>query len=1175
MKTQTNHHWNFSQIIILMILAFVLATLPGQSKRLALAQPDQSLMFIENIGQFEEATRFQIYGGGATLSLTQDALWFTIFEPPQVESLTPDNPADFSVASVQRGVNLRLSFLNANPQSDLEPFNQLDSRVSYFLGSHPANWRTDVPVWGGVRYVNLYPGIDLEISGENGQLVQRLVVRDRMAMQTNDPSGVEPQGVTALQDIGLQVAGAEALTLDGTGRLRLTTAVGEFTLPLLKMDQAEIHIEAANPTPRIEGDVVTWPFSTSSLPESRQETENSLAQVADVTDLLYSTFLGGGGNLDAGRDMAVNEAGNAYVTGQAYPGFPTTPGVFDPNIEGVFSDAFVAKLNADGSGLIYATFLGGSDLDTAWGIAIDEAGDAYLAGYTTSSDFPTTPGAFDSSFGGESDAFAAKLNATGTELIYATLLGGSSSDFGWDVAVDEMGNAYVTGFTPSPDFPTTPGAFDTSLDSWYDVFVVKLNGDGSDLAYGTLVGGNNADYSFGIAVDGAGSAYVTGYTHSTDFPTTPGVFDTSYDQQEIFVVKLNPAGSALAYATFLGGSRTEYANAIAVDETGQAYVTGNTRSADFPVTGGAFDPDYNNSEEDFIGDSFVAKLAADGSSLIYATYLGGNGDDIGQNLALDGAGRAYVTGYTTSADFPTTAGAFDTSCEGCAGPSPSADAFLVRLNPEGAALTYATYLGAGDGYDQAYGLAVDESNHAYVTGSTSSHNFPTTAGAFDTSLEGFKDVFVAKLSVEGEEPPPTPVPPHDCAPTPLGTITVGNTPRGLAVDPARQRVYVANFGSDSVSVIDSHTNTVIETITGITAANGIAHDALHNMLWVTNYNTDQVTPIEINDEATSFTALPGVDVGNGPWGVVYDPIYGYLYVANSLDDSVSVIDVSARRVATTLSGNFSQPFHLATTPVTGKVYVTNFGNSTVTVIKGTTISSVVNLYDSSQPYGITVDEPRNLVYVATVAPHRVVVIGSLHGMPDQFLGWAAFYRGFGDRNRPVPLRAIAVNPDPGPFGDGGHVWATTATADGSERNQALLIPKGWSSYFHVPFPQEVGDNPAEGIAVDRATQRVYVTGGTGPGTVTVMGDHPNLCPGVTPATLPDGTNDIEFDLFSRLALTSGDVTGDGRIDIFDLAFIASRYHRTDPAADVNGDGLVDIFDLTVAASHYGQRVSDL
>ncbi|MFC1975104.1 SBBP repeat-containing protein, partial [Chloroflexota bacterium] len=714
MKAHFNIYWKTGLMAMLTLLALVLATGPGQSSFLAQAQISQPLMFIENVGQFDSSTRFQANGSLTTLSLTEDALWFTIIEDLPTEHSDVARMNGQQVTDSRQGVNLKLSFVNANPHPKIEPFNRLDTRISFFTGSDPAHWQADVPVWGGVRYVDLYPGFDLEISSENGQLVPRLMPQDKATTAANN----QAQNAVSLPDISLQIEGAETLAVDDMGYLRLTTAVGEFTLPLLQVEQADLPIPASTLTPGVEGNIVSRPFATASQYASPQ------AHIAGASDLLYSTFLGRTGNLDTGRDIAIDPTGHAYVTGQAYNDFPTTPGAFDTSIDGVFSDAFVAKLNPDGSDLVYATFLGGSDYDTATSIVIDEAGNAYLAGYTTSTDFSTSPGAFDSELSGESDTFAAKFNATGTELLYATLLGGNDNEFSWGIDVDDTGNAYVTGFTPSFDFPTTPGAFDTEIDNWYDVFVVKLNTDASDLVYGTFVGGNNADYSFGgVAVDSNGSAYVTGYTHSTDFPVTSGAFDTTYDDQEIFVFKLNPTGSDLDYATYLGGTKSEYAEDIVVDEAGNVYLTGTTRSIDFPVTTGAFDTDYNSEVEEYEGDSFVAKLNASGSDVLYGTYLGGNGDEVGQAITLDTSGNIYIAGETSSANFPTTSNAFDTVFEGEAEMFPPPDVFIVRLNSSGDTLTYATYLGTGTGYDQAYGIDVDEAGNAYITGVTSSADF--------------------------------------------------------------------------------------------------------------------------------------------------------------------------------------------------------------------------------------------------------------------------------------------------------------------------------------------------------------------------------------------------------------------------------------------------------------------
>ncbi|MBE7556123.1 MAG: SBBP repeat-containing protein [Anaerolineales bacterium] len=1126
------------------------------------------LLFVENVGQFPTATngeivRFQASGQPASLSLTDSALWFTLLEPTQPDAQAQSlDEQQTPPALPQRGLILKVSFINANPQPRIEPFQRLDPTISYFTGSDPAQWRTDVPVWAGIRYLDLYPGLDLEITSDNGQLVQRLVAKG------GDVAAQAMTDVSLLAGIRLQVEGAEAAALDGAGGLHLATALGDVTLPLLQAVTADgVPVDLSTATPEVNGLEVVSPFSPAPLPvlSEVEGPPSSPAQAAATSDLIYSTFIGSNIYFDSSEDIAVDSTGSAYITGRAYTTFPTTPGVFDPTIEGFFNDAFVAKLTPDGSGLVYATFLGGdSYAETGFAIAIDGAGNAYVTGYTVSTDFPTTPGGFDHDLSGNHDGFVAKLNPNGTALLYSSFLGGNAEDYGYDIALDSSGQAYVTGFTRSTDLPTTPGAFAPSYNGGFsDGYAVKVAADGSALTYATYLGGSADESSDGIAVDSTGSAYVTGYTSSPDFPTTPGAWDTSMAVADAFVLKLNPAGSGLVYSTFLGGSFAEGGRAVALDSLGSAYITGRTDSPDFPATPDAFDTSHSSAN-----DIFVAKLTPDGGGLLYATYLGGNNEEDGRDLAVDTAGSVYITGFTGASDFPTTPNAYAPICQGCA---PYFEAFVAKLNPNGTGLVYATYLG-GANHDYSYGLAQDNNGYVYVTGETQSPDFPTTPGAFDTTLSGLGSGFVSKLFVgTGTGTPPPPLPAQTCAPTLLDTFTVQNEPRGLALDSTRQRLYVANFGSDSVSAVDTGNDNVLQTIPGIDSANSLAYDATHNLIWVTNYQTGQVTPIQANGDASSFSVLPPLAVGAGPWGVAYDPIHDFIYVANSLDNSVTVISAASRSVVATLSNNFNQPFHLAANPVTGKVYVSNFGSASVTVLNGPAVSRVVSLYDSSQPYGIAIDETRNLVYVATVGPHRIVALGPIRGVPDQFLGWAAFNRGFGNPRRPVPLRAIAVNPALGPAGDGGHLWTTTSTSDGSETNQALFIPKGWGGYFHIPLVQNVGAKPGEGIAIDRLTNRIYIASGAGLGTVTVLGDHTAICSGAAPASVTEDADQINLELFPAVDQTSRDVTGDGQVNILDLTFIAAHYGSNDPAADINADGRVNILDLVLVAGGYGQE----
>jgi hypothetical protein len=711
------------------------------------------VMFIENAGQWDARARFQVRGGHETMWLAEDAIWITVVEPTSPSSpplrgegsqtrplpprarerrQTPPSPIGKGAGGLGAGaVHIKLSFVGANPHPRLDPFDPLDTVVSYFIGNDPAKWQPDVPVWGGMRYVDLYPGVDLEVTSEGGQLVQRLAARPGVDLAT----------------VQLRVEGADAVTVNGDA-LRLSTAAGELTLPLLRGDRLQVAALKVQPRGTQAFDVAT-PFAQANS-DGLPHIANPQFPADNSADLLYGTFLGGSswleGDLDEGYAIALDEAGSAFVTGQTESAdFPSTPGAFDTSHNRGYADAFVIKLNPTGAGLVYATFLGGGSYDYGHSIAVDGTGSADVTGATFSANFPTTPGAFDRSLGSESnaDAFVIKLNPAGSGLVYATFLGGDLPDGGNGIAVDEAGHAYVTGETASTDFPTTPGAFDTSYDGGYDAFIVKLNPAGSALAYATFLGGGNTDQGSGIAVDGTGSAYMTGYTSSTDIPTTPGAFDTSYNSgtysSDAFVAKLNPVGSGLAYATFLGGSDADFGESIAVDRVGSAFVTGYTYY-NFPTTPGAFDTGFNG-----LADAFVAKLNPAGSGLVYATLLGAGNDDWGLDIAVDATGSAYVTGCTFSEDFPTTPGAFDTSSIGD-------DAFVVKLNPAGSALAYATFLGGGGG-ETGSGIAVNAAGSAYVTGITYSTDFPTTLGAFDRSRDGSCDAFVVKLPTG--PPPPT------------------------------------------------------------------------------------------------------------------------------------------------------------------------------------------------------------------------------------------------------------------------------------------------------------------------------------------------------------------------------------------------------------------------------------
>ncbi len=467
----------------------------------------------------------------------------------------------------------------------------------------------------------------------------------------------------------------------------------------------------------------------------------------DGSTLVYGTYLGGSGVELSAEDwaygLAVDATGAAYVVGGTYSSsFPTISGAFDTSHNGN-RDVFVTKLAPDGGSLVYSGLYGGLNNETAYAVAVDASGAAYVAGTTGSADYPTV-GSLAAAPKDGANALVAKVAPSGASLVYTTTIGGvvglasSPADQGDDIAVDALGAVYVAGLTSAVNFPTTPGAFD-SLSVNFDVFVSKISTDGATLVASTYLGGSNDDAGASIAVDGAGSVFVGGYTYSSDFPVTPGAFDTTYAGgtariRDGFVVKLSPSLGTLAYGTYLGTSEDDVVNDVAVDATGAAYVTGTTNADDFPTTSGVILTTSPGGT-----DGFVTKLAPNGASLLYSTLIGGESSDFCNSIVVDAAGTVYVAGLTGSSDLPVTPGAYDTTPN---------SAFIMRINATGTSVLYGTYLG-GSGSDTIHSLAVDGSGNMYVAGTTRSTNFPTTPGAPDPMLTGIEDAFVTKINATG------------------------------------------------------------------------------------------------------------------------------------------------------------------------------------------------------------------------------------------------------------------------------------------------------------------------------------------------------------------------------------------------------------------------------------------
>jgi len=666
------------------------------------------LRFEANQGQTEAQVKFLCRGREYTLFLTSTEAVLALNKSVSVtlnETFVSQKVEKLQEAQVTERIVLRTKFLGANPSPSVTGLDELPGKSNYFIGNSPKEWHTNIPNFARVKYNDVYPGVDLIYYGN-----QRYLEYDFIVTPGSDPEtirlgfdGVEKTEIADNGDVVLQTASGEIryhkpMLYQEVGGFKKSVP-GHFVLK--GKDQVGIQVADYNTSEALIIDPVlsysTYLGGTGLDMGNNIAVDNAgnayvIGQTNSIdfpmvgpiqptfsgsfdvfvtklnatgTALIYSTYLGGSGN-DAGDDIAVDPAGNTYITGWTLSSNFPTASPFQPAFGGS-RDAFMTKLNATGSALMYSTYLGGSASDQGAGIAVNAAGEAHLTGVTSSTDFPTAS-PFQSAFAGFGDVFVTKLNATGSALIYSTYLGGSSTEQGNDIVVDALGNAYVTGTTQSTNFPTT-GPFQAVSGGVGDAFVTKLNATGSaPLIFSTYLGGGGSDSGDGIAVDPAGNIYVTGRTGSTNFPTaSPFQANHGGGFNDCFVTKLNAVGSTLIFSTYLGGDGQEGGNSIAVNTAGEAYVTGGTRSTNFP-TANPLQPTLANEDDDL----FVTRLNASGSALIFSTYLGGDGQDVGRSITVEPAGDAYVTGQTISTEFPTV-NAFQANVSG------SFDAFVTKF----------------------------------------------------------------------------------------------------------------------------------------------------------------------------------------------------------------------------------------------------------------------------------------------------------------------------------------------------------------------------------------------------------------------------------------------------------------------------------------------------------------
>jgi uncharacterized repeat protein (TIGR01451 family) len=709
------------------------------------------------------SVRFLARGNGYRLYLGQSDF--------EVALMSPGTHGGRSGNSSVQTVRLHASISGASGQTRPEPLRPSPGIVNSFRGSDPAGWSEGSPTFEQIRYREIYPGIDLVFYGNQQSLEYDFIVSP----------GANPE------QIRLAFEGVTGADLEN-GDLVLHCGAGDFRhhRPIIYQVKNGCRVAVPGEYTLHNDAAVQVSFKIGSYDR------NQPLWIDPVLD--YGTFLGGSGN-DSGQGVAVDSNGNIYVTGQTVStDFPTTVGAYDSKCgtdglcNGGHYDVFVTKIDATGTNKVYSTYFGGSDDEQAWGIAVDSAGRAHIMGWTASTNFPTL-NPFQSALAGGRDAFVSSFDANG-QLTYSTYFGGSSdmdADIAGGIALDSQGKVYITARTASPDFPVrnafqNPG---NGLRAFLAKFDPLLSGNAS-LLYSTCLGGNADSGGTGIAVDSFGMAYISGYTAATDFPVTNAAQPVFGGVRDSFAAKFDPTKSgaaSLLFATYLGGSgeEAETSGGIAVDNLGQAWVTGATRSTNFPV---------HNSLQAYAGDwdVYVAKLSTSGSNILFATYLGGSGADaqLEAHVAVDPSGNAYLTGHTLSSDFPVTQGAQ---------PASSVDSvYIAKINSAGTKLSYSLVPGPGEGR----AIAVDSAQHVYVTGQTSSSSFPTQ-NPLQSALNGPSDAFVIRLrpSVNDVAIQVTPS---------LNTVSVGSnlvcivTATNRGPDPAS--VLVTNLVSGGLSFLN-------------------------------------------------------------------------------------------------------------------------------------------------------------------------------------------------------------------------------------------------------------------------------------------------------------------------------------------------------------------------------------
>jgi YHS domain-containing protein len=669
------------------------------------------LSFTENRGQWNEKALFKTEAGGATFWFCSDEVAYVfarntnkliddgMSHDPDMPKGMPDKFNHPQYKKESMVLYAKFVGTSADPQVIAE--NRLGYNCNYFYGNDPSKWATDVPNYSSITYKNIYPGIDLKYHGNGQGMKYDFIVNpgaDISQIQIKY-EGVKNLGVTNQGDL-------EARTIFGPVYERIPQIYQE-TDGIKRQISGRYELDGSG----IFGFAIDGDY------------DDDLPLIIDP-ELVYSSYFGGSGD-EIGYSIAADYGGYLYITGYTSSSDFPLANPYDGSLGQM--DAFVSKLTPSGNSIVYSTFLGGSSGEWGRAITVDGSGNAYVAGFTYSSDFPTL-NPYDASFNGIQDIFVTKLSAAGNALVYSTYLGGTDEEDPSAICVDDLGRAYVTGYTSSTNFPTQ-NPYDGSMNGGYDdAFVTKLAAAGNSLVFSTYLGGSGDDGGSDIAIDASYNAYIIGSTTSANFPTSNAYDPSLNGGYDVFVTKLAVGGTSLIYSTYIGGADADYSSDINVDNTGAAYLAGSTYSSDFPTVNA-----YDNSYADSM-DCFIAKLSASGLSLLFSTYLGGISYDYASGIGIGSAGNIFIIATTRSTDIPILH-AYDPSYNG------SYDGYVAELSPSGNSLLYGTYLG-GNNMEGLTSCCINYEGSICIIGMTTSSDFPVV-NPYDASYNGGQDVLLA------------------------------------------------------------------------------------------------------------------------------------------------------------------------------------------------------------------------------------------------------------------------------------------------------------------------------------------------------------------------------------------------------------------------------------------------